>query len=121
MAPPKYMSRLEVKSSNVSSRNGFFEACLTLNIETLSLRFLNEGPARISLKALDREAGEVSVGKDSMVAFSVCNRSVEASDWSFSGFRARRATARFPCDGWTRMRAVPAPRVSQLAFVRAGG
>ena len=90
------MSRLEVKSSNVSSRNGFFEACLTLKIETLSLRFLNEGWARISLKALHREAGEVSVGNVSMVAFSVCDRSVDASDWSFSELRAKRAMARFP-------------------------
>lgn len=98
-----------MKSSYVSSRKGFFEACLTLYTATFSLRSLNEDCARISLKALERESAEVSVGKVSMVALSVCERRVEARDLRLSGLRARRATARFPCEGWARIRAMPAP------------
>lgn len=85
-----------MKSSKVSSKKGFLEECLTLKTETFSLRSLKEGWARMSLKAFDREEGEVSVGKVSMVAFSVCERRVEARDLRLSGLRAKRAMARFP-------------------------
>lgn len=54
------------------------EECLTLKTETLSLRSLKEGFARMSLKVLESESGEVSVGKVSMVALSVWERRVEA-------------------------------------------
>lgn len=115
------MFRLEVKLSYVSSRNGFFEACLTLKTATLSFRPLNEACARISLKALVRESGDVSVGKVSIVALSVWERRVEARVLRLSGLRARRATARFPCEGWARIRARPAPWAGQLVCGMVGG
>lgn len=106
-----------MKSSYVSSRKGFFEACLTLKTATFSFRPVNEDCVRMAWKAWEREAGEVSVGKVSMVALSVWDRRVAAREVRLSALRARRATARLPCAGWARIRAMPAPWVDQLVCV----
>lgn len=44
-----------------------------------------------------------------MTEFGADERRDVAKEDRFSGFRARRATARFPCEGCARIRAMPAP------------
>lgn len=74
-----------------------------------SLRARKEGCVRMAAKVADREVGEVSVGKVSMmesgdavlIFCETCSRD--------SGRRARRAMARLPCEGCERMRAMPVP------------
>ena len=60
-------------------------------------------------KAFFRLLGSVSVGKASTTlpgaVFSRLERILER----LSARRARRATARLPCFGWERMRAMPVP------------
>ena len=85
-----------MKSVWVSSRNDFLEECLTLKIASFSFRFLNESCAVIAENALERDSGEVSVGKVSMVEFGAEERRESAREDSLSGLRARRATARLP-------------------------
>ncbi len=63
MAPPTYVVRLSVKSVWVSSRKGFLEECLILKIATFNFRFLNESCVLIAEKALERDSGEISVGR----------------------------------------------------------
>ena len=81
--------------SYVSSRNGFLEECLIWKIAILSFRPLKAVCERISANALDNFSGDVSVGKVS-IAFGVESRRLFARASRFSGFRARRATARLP-------------------------
>lgn len=74
-----------------------------------SLRAVKEGWARMAEKARVREAGEVSVGKVSMVAVGVL---VLRPEWAVErvlGLRARSATARLPREGSERIRAIPVP------------
>jgi hypothetical protein len=64
---------------------------------------------RMDWKADLSLVGEVSVGKVSMtLPGEVCCRFARTLE-SDSGRRARRATARLPCEGWERMRAMPVP------------
>lgn len=96
MAPPTYVVRLSVKSVWVSSRKGFLEECLILKIATFNFRFLNESCVLIAEKALERDSGEISVGKVSMVELGAEERRESAREDSLSGLRARSATARLP-------------------------
>ena len=63
---------------------------------SLILRNHDERAKNNSVYVLDKDAGEVSVGKASITASSVCERSVAARDVRRSGLRARSATARLP-------------------------
>lgn len=53
--------------------------------------------------------GDVSVGKASMILPGDVSFRFARTLVRFSGRRARRATARFPWEGWERMRAMPVP------------
>ena len=64
----------------------------------------------MSENALESFSGEVSVGKAS-TGLGVDERSPLATAFRFSGFRAKTATARFPCDGWASILHIPAPLV----------
>ena len=114
-----------MKSAWVSSRNGFFEECLTLKIAIFNLRSLKELCVLMAEKAFERFAGDVSVGNVSMVGLGTEERRDRAREDRLSGFRARSATARFPCDGWASIRAMPAPFKEKerldRALVRCGG
>ena len=57
----------------------------------------------------EREVGEVSVGKVSIVASGADWRRELAREERLSGLRASRATAKLPCEGLARIRAMPAP------------
>lgn len=69
----------------------------------------------MSLKALESEDVEVSEGKEWRVPPD-CERSLSVRAERLSALRARRATARLPCDGEARMRAMPAPWRKCLAL-----
>ena len=62
----------------------------------MSFRFLKTGVSRIERKVLEREVGEVSVGKVSNVPLGTSVRREVARDERLDGLRARRAMARFP-------------------------
>jgi len=98
-----------VNSAWVSSRKGFLEECLTLKIASFNFKSLNDLCVLMAEKALERDVGEVSVGKVSMVELGAEELREWAREERFSGFRARRATARLPWEGWASMRAIPAP------------
>jgi hypothetical protein len=108
-APPTYASKLSVKSSLVSSKNGFLLECLILYIASFSFRPLKLPCAFISAKAFSRDAFEVSLGNASSIAFSLVERTLEMTVCRFSGRLARSATARLPCFGEERTRAIPVP------------
>ena len=63
----------------------------------------------MAAKVLEREAGEVSVGKVSMTESGEADLSVCEICCRGSARRARRAMARLPCEGCERMRAMPVP------------
>lgn len=63
----------------------------------------------MSAKALRRESCDVSVGKASRTASGWVERMVWIEDRIEDGVRARSATARLPCLGEERMRAIPVP------------
>lgn len=65
----------------------------------------------IAAKVLEIDSGEVSVGKVSIMVFGVADCSFVLMEFSDSGRRARRATARLPWEGWERIRAIPVPWV----------
>ena len=67
------------------------------------------GWALIAAKALVRFSGPVSVGKTSMVASGLVFLTVCFTERRFSLVRDRSATARFPCLGEDRIRAIPVP------------
>jgi hypothetical protein len=52
---------------------------------------------------------DVSLGKASRTAEGLAERIFEMDDAMESGRRARSATARFPCEGEERIRAIPEP------------
>ena len=85
------------------------DKCLTLKIAIFNFRSLKASCVLMAEKALDRDAGEVSVGKVSTVEFGAEERREWAREERLSGFRAKRATARLPWEGWASMRAMPAP------------
>jgi hypothetical protein len=88
--------------------------CLMLYIAMLSFRPWKLLCALMSAKASSSEALDVSPGKASSTAEGFADRILEMEDWIESGRRARSATARFPCEGEERMRAIPEPW--RLAF-----
>jgi hypothetical protein len=63
----------------------------------------------MSLKTFSSEALDVSLGKASRTAEGLVERILEIEDAMESGRRARSATARLPCEGEDRMRAIPEP------------
>ena len=71
------------------------DECLTWKTAILSFKFLKDMWERMSEKAWERLSGEVSVGKAS-TGFGVEERRPLATAFRLSGFRAKRATARFP-------------------------
>lgn len=75
---------------------GFLELFLIEKTATLNLRPSNDLWLLMSLKALRRLSGDVSVGNVSKTAPGLEERKDLAKSFNGSGLLARRATAMFP-------------------------
>lgn len=73
----------------------------------------------MSLKAFSSETLDVSLGKASRRTSGLVSRTLDMTESRDSERRARRATARLPCEGWERMRAIPVPYNRNVRSVRS--
>ncbi|KAH8627905.1 hypothetical protein IG631_17673 [Alternaria alternata] len=102
--PIQNFSQAGLMSSSWVHKQGFCECN-----QSFSFRPLKLSCALISANTFSRDAFEVSLGNASSTAFSLVERTLEMTVCRFSGRRARSATARLPCLGDDRIRAIPVP------------
>ena len=107
-----------MNSACVSVRKSFLAACLTLYTAARSFKHWKAGRARMAENAAERDSGEVPEEKTSTTEPGAVRTRLDDAVERVSGDRLRRAMARFPWEGWARIRAIPVPLGKGLVRIR---